>query len=65
VASFVTLIATHTGPHMDVAPTGRTIRSHAMNITRIVDGRIAAMWAISDSPGYYEQLTGQPPPAGG
>jgi predicted ester cyclase len=62
VATLVTLTATHTGTYGDLEPTGREIRSTTLSIHRVVDGRVAESWSISDSPGPYEQITGHPPP---
>ena len=49
-------IARHKGDYRGLAPTGNKITWEAVSIWRIVDGKIAEMWAFSDELGFYKQL---------
>lgn len=62
VASSCTVRATHTGPYMGLAPTGKRVELYEMMINRIRDGRISESWAISTGKGFFEQLTGETAP---
>jgi predicted ester cyclase len=62
VSSFVTVMATHTGRYFDVEPTGREVRLHFLAIHRVVDGQVLESRTMSDSPGFYHQVAGRPPP---
>lgn len=49
--------ATHVGPFLDIAPTGRRIRWDHVSIVRVKDGRVVGQWAQPDLFGIYRQLT--------
>jgi steroid delta-isomerase-like uncharacterized protein len=48
--------ATHLGPFLGLAPTGRSIVMEEMGIMRIADGRIAEVWRIADELRLLQQL---------
>lgn len=54
--------ATHTGRYLDLEPTGKRVLIHEMMFNRVRDGRLCETWAITDGPGFYEQITGKPAP---
>jgi predicted ester cyclase len=62
VSTFVTVTATHTGRYFDVEPTGREVRFHFLAIHRVFDGQVIESRTMSDSPGWYHQVGGRPPP---
>jgi len=62
VACHCTVTATHTGPYLGLAPTGKRVLVKEMMFNRVRDGRLAETWAIVDGPGFFEQLTGVPSP---
>lgn len=62
VTCHTTTTATHTGRYLDLEPTQKTVRRVQMMFNKVRDGRLCASWAISDGPGFYEQLTGRPTP---
>lgn len=59
VACYCTVSATHSGPYFDLQPTGKRLVVHEMMFNRVRDGRLAATWAMTAGPGFYEQLTGR------
>jgi steroid delta-isomerase-like uncharacterized protein len=56
VAHRWTFTGTHEGEMLGVAPTGRRVEVTGIELNRIVDGKIADSWAISDAAGLKEQL---------
>jgi predicted ester cyclase len=64
VACYLTITATHTGPYMGLEATGRSVVLHEMMFNRIREGKLSETWAMSAGAGFYEQLTGEPPPPG-
>jgi steroid delta-isomerase-like uncharacterized protein len=62
VATRIVVRGTHAGDLMGLPPTGKDIEINAINIHRIVDGRIAEMWIVSDGLGMMRQLGVIPPP---
>ena len=62
VACYCTTTATHTGPYLDLAPTGHRVSVDEMMFNRIRDGKIAETWAITSGGGFYRQLTGRDAP---
>ena len=62
VACYCTTSATHTGPYLDLQPTGYRLSVDEMMFNRISDGRIAETWAITSGGGFYRQLTGRDAP---
>jgi predicted ester cyclase len=62
VACYCTTSATHTGPYLDLEPTGYRLAVDEMMFNRISDGRIAETWTITSGGGFYRQLTGRDAP---
>jgi predicted ester cyclase len=62
VACHCTVTATHTGRYFDAPPTGKRVVLHEMMFNRVRDGRLCETWGIVDGPGFYQQITGRPPP---
>jgi predicted ester cyclase len=62
VACHCTTAATHTGPYLDLAPTGQHVEVDEMMFNRIEDGLIAETWTITAGDGFYRQLTGRSAP---
>jgi catechol 2,3-dioxygenase len=63
VVSRYTGTATDTAGYMGMPPTGKVIRTAAIQIFRFADGKIAESWAVRDDLGTLRQL-GQFPPLG-
>lgn len=55
VAHYV-LRATHRGPFLGVAPTGKEVRITGINVFRVADGKVAEHWAIMDTWGLMQQI---------
>ena len=55
---------THTGPLMSIPPTGKPILNNELCVDRMVDGKIAERWQISDSLSLMQQLGVIPAPEG-
>ena len=64
VVTMTETTATHTGLYLDLAPTGRRVRIHQISLHRIRDGRIGETWDEVSGPGFYQQISGRPPPGG-
>lgn len=47
---------THRGPFLGVAPTGKTVEFHVIDILRLRDGRYVEHWACADMLGLLSQL---------
>jgi predicted ester cyclase len=62
VACHCTTTGTHTGPYLDLQPTGHRVTVDEMMFNRVQDGRIAETWAITSGAGFYRQLTGRDAP---
>ena len=62
VACHCTVSATHTGPYLDLEPTGKQVVVHEMMFNRVRDGRLAETWAITEGKGFYEQIAGRAAP---
>jgi steroid delta-isomerase-like uncharacterized protein len=62
VASRIVVRGTHKGELMGIPPTGKDIEISAINIHRIVDGRVAEQWVVSDGLGMMQQLGVIPTP---
>jgi predicted ester cyclase len=56
VAGFGYIEATHSGPFMGIAPTGRRVRIKYMDFWKVKDGRIADNWVSVDFPFVLAQL---------
>ena len=46
----------HEGEFMGIAPTGKAIQADAIDIMRVVDGKIVEHWAVQDVWGVIRQL---------
>lgn len=46
----------HEGEFMGIAPTGKSIQADAIDIMRVVDGKIVEHWAVQDVWGVMRQL---------
>jgi predicted ester cyclase len=62
VASRIVVRGTHKGELMGIPPTGKDIEFNAINIHRIVNGRVAEQWIVSDGLGMMQQLGVIPTP---
>jgi ketosteroid isomerase-like protein len=62
VVARVPFSGTHTGPLMDLAPTGRRVRVGEMLILRLADGKIVEAWEEYDELGMRQQLGVIPAP---
>lgn len=51
-----TTTGTHLGPYNGVAPTGRVIHEHGIDIFQVVDGQITAHWVELDLLGIFRQM---------
>jgi predicted ester cyclase len=47
---------THKGEFMGLAPTGKKITSKAVDIYRIVDGKLAEYWNVTDNVNIFRQI---------
>ena len=56
VWTYKTFSVVHAGEFMGIAPTGRTVTIDAIDIMRIVDGKIVEHWAVQDVWGLMRQL---------
>ena len=61
VVSRYTTTATDTRGYMGKPPTGRTIRTSAMQMFRFANGKIVESWAVRDDLGTLVQLRHLPP----
>ena len=52
----MTVQATHQGPYMGIAPTGREVRFMLLWIERIVDGKVIQHWALPDFLSLFRQV---------
>ncbi len=56
-----TASATHSGPLMGIAPTGKRVTVSGIGIHRIARGQIVEQWGIDDTLGLMQQLGVVPP----
>jgi len=49
--------ATHVGPFLGIAPTGRRVHWDSVGIVHVQAGRVVGQWAQPDLYGIYRQLT--------
>ncbi len=47
---------THKGEFMGISPTGKKIMSKAVDIYRIVDGKLAEYWNVTDNVNIFKQV---------
>jgi steroid delta-isomerase-like uncharacterized protein len=57
-----TLRATHSGTFLGIPPTGKQVEFSLIDIYRLVNGKIAAHWGLTDMLGLMQQLGIVPPP---
>jgi steroid delta-isomerase-like uncharacterized protein len=62
VASRWTLTATHRGDFQGIPPTGRLVTMQGVDISRVVDGKIAEHWAQFDLIAVMLQIGAMPAP---
>jgi predicted ester cyclase len=60
VAGRFSLHGTHSGPLMNLAPTGRRVRVEIIDINRIAGGRIVERWGQTDTLALLQQLSTPP-----
>jgi C-1 hydroxylase len=60
VAALMPFSGTHTGPVLDLAPTGRSVRVSEMVIFRIEADKIVEAWEVWDEHGMRRQLGDEP-----
>lgn len=56
VAARVTFRGTHTGDFQGLPPTGRQVEFSAIEVNRMVDGRVAEHWVVMDQLAMLQQL---------
>jgi predicted ester cyclase len=56
VAVLGTMVATHEGELMNLAPTGRRVVARQSHWFRVADGMVAEHWAVRDDLGMLQQL---------
>ncbi len=57
-----TLQGTHSGPYLNIPPTGKQVRFTGVNIFRLADGKIVEIWNHRDDLGLLQQLNAIPTP---
>jgi steroid delta-isomerase-like uncharacterized protein len=63
VASRWTITGTHDGPFQGVPATGKSVTVPGIDMSRVVDGKVAEHWAQFDLVGVMQQIGAMPPPA--
>jgi predicted ester cyclase len=58
VWTYKTFSTVHEGEFMGIAPTGKSVSIDAIDIMRVVDGKIVEHWAVQDVWGLMRQLGG-------
>jgi steroid delta-isomerase-like uncharacterized protein len=56
IAVRATFTGTHDGEFMGIPASGRTISIQAMDVVRVVDGRAAEHWGVTDVMGLMQQI---------
>lgn len=62
VFTYKTLYATHQGEFMGIPATGKKVEVNVMDINKIVDGKMAEHWSITDMMAFMMQLGAMNPP---
>jgi SnoaL-like polyketide cyclase len=55
-----TMTGTHDGEYKGIPPTGRHISAESAEVYRIVDGKFAGYWCLTNVAGLMRQLTEEP-----
>jgi len=55
-----TLTGTHDGAYKGIPPTGRHVSAESAEVFRIVDGKFAGYWCLTNVAGLIRQLTEEP-----
>jgi len=55
-----TLTGTHDGAYKGIPPTGRHVSAESAEVFRIVDGKFAGYWCLTNVAGLIRQLTEKP-----
>lgn len=58
-----TMTGTHDGEYKGIPPTGRHVAAESAEVFRIVDGRFAGYWCMTNVAGLMRQLTEETVPA--
>jgi predicted ester cyclase len=58
----LTLAGTHQGPFLGVAPTGKPMRTVAIDIARFEGGKVVEQWGVTDTLAILQQLGAAPTP---
>jgi predicted ester cyclase len=53
---FLSYTGTHKGEFMGLSPTGKKIKSTAVDIYRIVNGKLAEYWNVTDNVNIFKQI---------
>jgi predicted ester cyclase len=56
VSTRLTVSATHSGPYLNIEPTGRAVRCALMGQLRIRDGKVVEHWGVADTVHLLEQI---------
>ena len=55
-----TMTGTHDGEYKGIPPTGRHVSAESAEVYRIVDGKFAGYWCLTNVAGLMRQLTEEP-----
>ena len=53
---FLTYSGTHKGEFMGLAPTGNRVETKAVDIYRVVNGKLAEYWTVTDKLNIFKQV---------
>ncbi|OXM65913.1 ester cyclase [Amycolatopsis vastitatis] len=56
VSTRLTVSATHSGPYLNIGPTGRAVRCALMGQLRLADGKVVEHWGVADTISLLEQI---------
>lgn len=65
VVAYITMSGTQKGEFMGMAPSGKKFSAKTVDIIRMVDGKAAEHWGVSDAMAMMEQLGAMPPQSKG